>query len=146
MALDVVPTLTIDGFVSNRNSIMTKLFEYFLASDSNQSTMFYGKVTSLKAILKKENTPDKIEARIVSELKALYSNFYTSVDVLTEQETVTNENKMVTNIKVDITASYNEKIYTLSQDIQYSNADILTFDQQLADLYAAEKEGLQNYE
>ena len=150
MAIDVVPTLTIDGFVSNRNLIMTKLFEYFLASDANQSTMFYGKICSLKNIIKQEGTPSKIESRIASDLKALYLNFFTSVDVLTEivddQSNGPSAPKKLSIIKIDISASYKDKMYTLSQEIQYSNADILEFDKRIFDLYSLEKEGLENYE
>lgn len=49
--MDVIPSLTVDGFITNKRTQISKIMEYFLASDKSQSNTFYGKVYSLKGIL-----------------------------------------------------------------------------------------------
>lgn len=141
--MQVLPTLTIDGFVENRALLMTKLMEYFLATDGNQSDVFRHKLASLKYILQQHKSPSSVEAAIKEALENLYKKFFNSVTVITLREDVEDPNKKhkgFITIKVDITAGYQGEFHTLSRLLQYSVADAHKFDERLETLYALQSE------
>lgn len=137
--MNVLPTLTIDGFVVNREILITKLFQYFLASDSNQSNTFYGKIKSLKKILKEYSTPQGVANEVRKQLEVMYREYFDTAEVLTDYEEDNVKNVGFVNIKVDIVAYYNNKLYELSDFIKYNKAaNIIEFDAQLDTLYYAQ--------
>lgn len=132
--MDVIPSLTVEGFITNKRTQISKIVEYFLASDKSQSNTFYGKVYSLKGILQEYSSPSDIASAIKSQLTEMYLHHFDSVEVLTDvSEDMTH--KGVYNIKVDIIGRYGEEIITLSKELPYSMASTTSFDSQLLNLY-----------
>lgn len=132
--MDVIPSLTVEGFITNKRTQISKIMEYFLASDKSQSNTFYGKVYSLKGILQEFSSPGDISNAIKSQLTEMCLYHFTSVEVLTD----VSEDKVhkgVYNIKVDIVARYGDDIITLSKELPYSMASTTSFDEQLLNLY-----------
>jgi len=78
----VIPSLSVDGFITNNDEIMLRLFEHFKASDKSQSN-FYNGVASLKYIINQYNEADDIKRIISSTLTTMYSKYFASVDVST---------------------------------------------------------------
>ena len=132
--MDVIPSLTVEGFITNKRTQISKIVEYFLASDKSQSNTFYGKVYSLKGILQEYSSPSDIASAIKSQLTEMCLHHFDSVEVLTDvSEDKTHRG--VYNIKVDIIGRYGEEIITLSKELPYSMASIISFDNQLLNLY-----------
>ena len=82
--MDVIPSLTVEGFITNKRTQITKIMEYFLASDKSQSNTFYGKVYSLKGILQEYSSPSDISNAIKSQLTDMCLHHFDSVEVLTD--------------------------------------------------------------
>jgi hypothetical protein len=77
----MLPTLTIAGSIDDKLSIMTKLYEYFLASRKSQSH-FFKNVASLDYLMSiHEPTDEDLGMAIKRELVELYSNYFTDVTV-----------------------------------------------------------------
>ena len=132
--MDVIPSLTVEGFITNKRTQISKIVEYFLASDKSQSNTFYGKVYSLKGILQEYSSPSDISSAIKSQLTEMCLHHFDSVEVLTDvSEDMTHRG--VYNIKVDIIGRYGEEIITLSKELPYSMASTTSFDSQLLNLY-----------
>ena len=132
--MDVIPSLTVEGFITNKRTQISKIVEYFLASDKSQSNTFYGKVYSLKGILQEYSSPSDIASTIKSQLTEMCLHHFNSVEVLTDvSEDKTHRG--VYNIKVDIIGRYGEEIITLSKELPYSMASTTSFDSQLLNLY-----------
>lgn len=132
--MDVIPSLTVEGFITNKRTQISKIVEYFLASDKSQSNTFYGKVYSLKGILQEYSSPSDIASAIKSQLTEMCLHHFDSVEVLTDvSEDKTHRG--VYNIKVDIIGRYGEEIITLSKELPYSMASITSFDSQLLNLF-----------
>ena len=132
--MDVIPSLTVEGFITNKRTQISKIVEYFLASDKSQSNTFYGKVYSIKGILQEYSSPSDIASTIKSQLTEMCLHHFNSVEVLTDvSEDKTHRG--VYNIKVDIIGRYGEEIITLSKELPYSMASTTSFDSQLLNLY-----------
>lgn len=132
--MDVIPSLTVEGFITNKRTQISKIMEYFLASDKSQSNTFYGKVYSLKGILQEYSSPADIASAIKSQLTEMCLHHFDSVEVLTDvSEDMSHRG--VYNIKVDIMGRYGEEIVTLSKELPYSMASTTSFDGQLLNLY-----------
>ena len=126
VTVGTVPTLTLDGFLNTKKLQMSKLFEYYLASDFSQSNTFYGQVCSLKYILAKSGgDADTIRSGIVADLSKLYGNHFTTVtpDVNVYQPEGTG--KIV--VEIDLTATFNGETFRLTKNISYDKGDIEGF-------------------
>lgn len=110
----VLPSLSVDnGWVSDPDTIMQKLFEIFLSCDFSQSN--YGDASSFKYIL---NLPDlepvgRADA-IKKSLENLYSEYFDSVTVTVDYETT---DEVVVVYKVDIVAVLDGKISRLNESL-----------------------------
>lgn len=128
-----IPTLSVEGWTSNKNAQMGKLFEYFLASEYSQSNTFYGGISSLKYILANHNEPFDISEEIKKSLIKLYENYYDtiSVDVKVDEETSETE----IDFAINIIATYKVDRFVLAKDIKESNGSVLNFDEILYDIH-----------
>jgi len=130
-SIKVFPSLSSDGFISDRSVLMSKLFEMFLASDASQSN--YTTAQSLKSILNSETVDDYAKRDDISKaLNKLYAPYYDTVDV-----NVTNDvsNTNVEMFDVSIKTVYGGNDYALSQSLSndyYTN--INKFDYEVENL------------
>jgi len=119
----VLPTLTLTGWIYDKNIIIKKLMEYFLTSDYSQSTLYYGKISSLKYLIK-EYQYDKslLIDNVKNTLENLYKRYFKEVEIEISIDDSTSEAVMY----LDITC-YDEdnKKYTLTQSFNI-NEDIMT--------------------
>jgi len=129
-----LPTLTISGFVFDKNIIMKKLFEYFITSDYSQSTLYYGKITSLKYCIS-ENRGDTtaIAGSIRFNLQVMYSRYFENVEVMVTPRTdYTEAGKNIINFYIDIDATDEDgNEYSLSRinlTVDLDNLDNITFE------------------
>ena len=120
---NVLPTLTLTGWVYDKNIIITKLMEYFLTSDYSQSTIYYGKISSLKYLIKEYQYEKSLLIDNVKEtLENLYKRYFKEVEV----EVDIDDSKSQAILYLDITCyDENDKKYTLAQSFNL-NTDIMT--------------------
>lgn len=133
MATVVIPSLTVDGNITNKDLQMKKLFQYFLASDYSQSNQFYGKIASLKYILATYTDSADISLEIKKALNSLYTDFFDSVSVTVSIQNTTTTGITVYNI--NISCIYDSTTYELAQSIDSSLAKIENYDAAVAALF-----------
>lgn len=131
-----IPTLTLDGFVKNKQMIFYKLWEYFLTSEKSQSNT-YGDIASYKYILAtglENNDEQSIVRTVESSLYNLYHNYFDNVQVSCELGTDPETSTLF--VKIDIMASDTDgKTYRLAKEIENSNGEIKNYNTLLNELY-----------
>ena len=129
--MESIPTLTLDGFITNKKAQMVKLFEYFLASDKSQSNVF-NNIQSLKYILTQNKNMSDLKTALDRAIMDLYKPFFTNVtpDVIIKQSDTSN----VINIYINIKTTYEGKMYELTREVTSTNGDYNVFDKSLASI------------
>lgn len=120
----VIPSLSVDGFITNKDEIMIKLFEHFKSSDKSQSN-FYSSVASLKYIINEYNETEDIKRLIISTLRDMYLKYFTSVDVNVTVDEVDGFLELYIDIS---TISENNIKHSLSLSMSGMKNNISTFE------------------
>lgn len=128
--ISAIPTLTVDGFVTNKHIQMFKLFEYFLASDYSQSNIYYGEIASLKYILA-TNPIGELQRSIENALSKLYQAYFDKATINTWVE----EEGARYHIYIDILAEDNNKTYSLAKEVKASKGNIENYEKLLDELW-----------
>ena len=131
---NAIPSLSTDGFITNKNLQMTKLFGYFMAADYSQSTFFKGKVHSLKYILAQYPNPGSAAMAIQTSLKNLYGNYYDKVNAYVEQQD-TGGGIVKLMIDVQCIDSNPYKQYNLYKEIKTKDGNMVEYENSLDILY-----------
>jgi len=119
--MDALPTLSPEGFITNRTIMMTKLYEYFISSEQSQSNTFFGEVVSLKYIISEAADLAELQAMTVTALTKMYSKYFTSVAVDITVTSTDNTMAITVNIRtVDDVA----KTYQLSEIVNVTDNNI----------------------
>lgn len=133
-----VPTLTMDGFVTNKNLMVAKLWAYYLTSDHSQSTTFSGCVQSLKYDLLSSDIDSMLTKNIESSLEELYGNYFDKAKADVVLKTDKDTNTQYASISLTLTdideKGYSKKYY-LSKEIESTNGEIKNFEKLLDNLY-----------
>lgn len=133
-----VPTLTMDGFVTNKNLMVAKLWAYYLTSDHSQSTTFSGYVQSLKYDLLSSDIDSMLTKNIESSLEELYGNYFDKAKADVVLKTDKDTNTQYASISLTLTdideKGYSKKYY-LSKEIESTNGEIKNFEKLLDNLY-----------
>ena len=129
--MESIPTLTLDGFITNKKAQMVKLFEYFLASDKSQSNVF-NDIQSLKYILTQNKNMSDLKTALDRAIMDLYKPFFTNVtpDVIIKESDTSN----VINIYINIKTTHEGKMYELTKEVTSTNGDYNVFDKSLANI------------
>lgn len=139
MPKPVIPSLTIDGWDTNPLSQMSKLFEYYQASDYSQSNCFMGSIISLKYTLSKDIRPNILKENIEADLRKLYGKFFDTVEPIID---VQEEGDGIVNIIINLTTTYNAQTYTLAKSIKGRSSGIIEYQTKLTNKYKYDQEGL----
>lgn len=122
----VIPSLSVDGFTTNNDAIVIKLFEHFKASDKSQSN-FYDEVASLKYIINEHSDESDIKLLLEETLNTMYSAYYDRVDV----SATVNSTGSKLDIYIDITVvSSTGTTHTLNSAMSGQKNNIASFDLQ----------------
>ena len=132
MPKPVIPSLTIDGWDTNPLSQMSKLFEYYQASDYSQSDYFMGSIISLKYTLSKDIRPNILKENIEADLRKLYGKFFDTVEPIID---VQEEGDGIVNIIINLTCTYNTQTYTLAKSIKGRSSGIIEYQTKLTNKY-----------
>lgn len=128
----VIPTLTVDGWDTTPLSQMSKLWEYYQASDYSQSNTFRGRIISLKYTLQTETNPERLSKAIQQDIETLYGEFFDGVTPLIEVKELEGG---IVNINVDITCTRNFEEYKLTRAIRGRKSGIIEFETKLIEKY-----------
>lgn len=139
MPRPVIPSLTIDGWDTNPLSQMSKLFEYYQASDYSQSDYFMGSIISLKYTLSKDIRPNILKDNIEADLRKLYGKFFDTVEPIID---VQEEGDGIVNIIINLTTTYNAQTYTLAKSIKGRSSGIIEYQTKLTNKYKYDQGGL----
>lgn len=139
MPRPVIPSLTIDGWDTNPLSQMSKLFEYYQASDYSQSDYFMGSIISLKYTLSKDIRPNILKENIEADLRKLYGKFFDTVEPIID---VQEEGDGIVNIIINLTCTYNTQTYTLAKSIKGRSSGIIEYQTKLTNKYKYDQGGL----
>lgn len=139
MPRPVIPSLTIDGWDTNPLSQMSKLFEYYQASDYSQSDYFMGSIISLKYTLSKDIRPNVLKENIEADLRKLYGKFFDTVEPIID---VQEEGDGIVNIIINLTTTYNAQTYTLAKSIKGRSSGIIEYQTKLTNKYKYDQGGL----
>lgn len=130
----MLPTLTIDGYVTNKNIMMRKLWGYFLTSEYSQSNTFYSRICSFKWLLATKDVETDLAKAIEDNLNYLYGKYFDSV--VTQVTILDISNTGMCKLKIQLKATDDGKQYDLSQELEYSNTgNIANYEQMLDQLY-----------
>lgn len=129
-----IPSLTLDGWIENKNLQMTKLWEYFLASEYSQSNIFFGDISSLKYILATSDPKYNLITNLESTLTKLYQRYFDKAiaDVGIDANSELNKYK----VYITVTCNDSGKDYRLAKELTYSNGKIEKFEELLDNLYS----------
>jgi len=122
--MNILPTLTLNGFVEDENLKMTKIFEYFLTTQFSQSFIYTNYMESYDKVIQNSPTDmDKIKLNIMEALTKLYSRYYddveVEVDIKKEGNTLTRH-----SIFIDVKTTIDNNNYYLNKSINVSNSKI----------------------
>lgn len=128
-----IPSLTLNGFITNKDMQMGRLFTYFLASDYLQSNLFHGDIASLKWILAQDNDSYTTKALIMDNLTKLYRAYFDSVEVNVDLKM--EEEPGFDNYYVDINCTDDGTVYNLNKLIKIDGMTIVDYEENLDELY-----------
>jgi len=136
----VLPTLTLTGWVDDKNILMNKLFFYFVTTDYSQSVLYHGNLSSLKYLLHKNGDDlNSLIADVSSTLNKLYSRYFNTVDANANIKTINDDktNKQYNYLVITIDAT-DEKgnSYSLEQSVNITNFDTNKLDELLTKIYS----------
>lgn len=128
-----LPMLNRNGWIENKEIVIDKLFEHFLASEYSQTNLLYGEVASLKFILASSANVDSIRHDIISALNTLFSKYFDTVSVYVN---VVSDEKTGTNIfNISMEIKDDGETYTLYKAVETRLGKITKFNQEQEALY-----------
>ena len=128
-----LPMLNRNGWIENKEIVIDKLFEHFLASEYSQTNLLYGEVASLKFILASSANVDTIRHDIISALNTLFSKYFDTVSVYVN---VVSDEKSGTNIfNISMEIKDDGETYTLYKAVETRLGKITKFNQEQEALY-----------
>lgn len=107
------PSLSSAGFIQDRNLIIKKLLQMFVASDENQSN-FYN-IKSYKYIVNSNEDGYETANEIKKALVDLYKEYFDSVDIEVGNEFIEKSSTYVYTLS--ITAIFDTQTFTLTDKI-----------------------------
>lgn len=120
-----IPSLSIDGFIKNKNSQINKLFLYFLSSQYSQSNIFYGEIASLKYILAKYNDPEELRNQIHNTLTKLYEKHFDFVQFDVSVKAPDHTSSI--DIYISAILTDNGETYNFTKELVLSKSDINSY-------------------
>ena len=121
--MEVVPTMSLDGFVNDENLKIVKIYQYFLTTLKSQSVIYVDTTISYDSTIKVNITNTNAVANdLEMSLSELYLRYYTDVEV--NVEVTENDESNSIGALIDIKIVKDDKSYTLSKSISIVNGKL----------------------
>ena len=133
MSKKVLPTLTHNGFISDVDEMLNRIYYYYITSDYTQSITFFGEIKSLAYALKRADfKPDRATEEVKYDLINILHRYFEHSDVssltVDYKEELTGNNKVIYVIGIDIEViDKTGKKYQLSKSIKLDENNKLHF-------------------
>ena len=130
-----VPSLSLDGWVTNKRMIFYKIWEYFLVAEYSQTDLFKEKMASAKYIIGTQQSNVAIVADFEKYLRELYKNYF---DEVTVDAFILPSEGGLQVCSISIICYDNDDPdtkYILNRDIKYTNGEIYKLEELLTELY-----------
>lgn len=108
-----LPTLSKNGWIDNRSSILEKLYKYWLVSLVEDSNIFSSEIESLKYVMSKSQDIETSVDQISESLTKLLDPYFDDVNIVSRLEEEGNR----VYILININAKYQEEEYNLERVI-----------------------------
>lgn len=132
----VIPSLSLDEWVSDEYGILIKLFEFFITCNKSQSVFHYNEIYSLKKAVSYGYEPEKIIDEIKSALTSLYLTYFERVDVFVTPMNSNPDDSFI-YLNIDLVAyTKDNNSYRLTRRIKTSNGDLQVYNEKLETLYS----------
>lgn len=128
----VVPTLSRDGYISNVEDTMRKIFEYYLVSQYSQSDTFRGEVVSITYDLEMGNNVGDKRDNINRSLSKLFTRYFFNPTIDVNIDT---SKEPIIIITIKVTVIINNKTYILSNTVSSQKNIITSIDDALASIH-----------
>lgn len=125
------PALTTEGWVTDKKTIMEKIFLHYLCSEKSQSSIFKEQVRSLKYTLQQNKDEHYILEAIRSDLNALYGSYFPIVEVLPSTDKTDTKLDIVFNV---VCYDENNNKYDLQKVLDYKESSINNFQNLVANI------------
>ena len=122
--IDAMPTLTPEGFTTNKAIMMIKLYEYFLSSEYSQSNTFYGDIASLKYILSEAKDATELNDMVTAALTKMYNTYYMTTTVYTVVKETDNNMTVTVNV---VCRDYDQKVYKLNETLGVTSNKVIQY-------------------
>ena len=132
MPVPVIPALTLEGWDTSPESQISKLFEYYQASDYSQSNSFIGNITSLKYTLKQTRDMLQLSKLIEADIIRLYGDFFDTVEPLVDAKEIQGG---IIRVDINIKLTRGVKEYTLTKAIHGKSSGIIGYETKLQDKF-----------
>lgn len=131
-----LPTLSKNGWIDNRSSILEKLYKYWLVSLVEDSNIFSSEIESLKYVMSKSQDIETSVDQISESLTKLLDPYFDDVNIVSRLEEEGNR----VYILININAKYQEEEYNLERVIMGNSERQIDFTGTMAFLMNKELE------
>ena len=123
---NALPTLTIKGFITDENLMMSKLYEYFLTTQYSQSMLYSDNIESYDRVIKDNIVIRKeLENDLHNSIYNLYSKYFTDVEPIIKLIEYDKNNNPVYKVNIEISCKgRNGGLLTLSKSLTIENEKI----------------------
>lgn len=120
-----LPTLTREGFITDPQAILLKLYEYFLTSDYSSSVLFYGQISSMRKIRQEggsdiEYIRDKARDAYYSLASSYFTNTGNTYNNLIVDVNIVNVNENDTSLyqmQLEASITLDGKTYSITNNL-----------------------------
>lgn len=115
-----IPTLSSSGWVSDPMNVLSKLYDYFLTTETNQSYFFKDDLISLQYLLATYgDDPSLLSSKTKDNLRLLLKRYFSSINVETSITLPPPENDDGKyDLTINVTVMQNGKTYSLGRSLE----------------------------
>lgn len=125
MVQKVVPTLSSSGFVTNTPEKIDRLMAYFFLSEDSQSTLYAGNITSLPALIQKNNSETFVLEQATRDALTTYlSRYFTGVQVQATTDRPRPGDESRTNLTIYVEFTDNGTVYNLGKMVRIVDSKV----------------------
>lgn len=122
----VVPSMSLSGFVSDVPTMIDYMFAYYLTSDYSQSNLFHGNIVSLqKQIQQYQHSEIELTTRVREELEGYFKTIVddATIDVSTDRPNPDDPNRI--NLRLSAVLIKDGKSYSVGRLVKTQDSKIL---------------------
>lgn len=126
MSKKLIPTLSNVGWVEDMSAKATRLFEYFLSSEDDQSNFYRGNIASFPSLVNKYgNKPQELASNVETVLLHYFRRSFEQVDVTVTHTATDTDNTDLYSLDIDLTIHEDEQLHSLGALLELSGGELI---------------------